>query len=88
MEVIQFLHLIKTFAMKLPKSLLQAMLVGIAIGGATSCKDGLLEQVKDSDLNPTPNKERAVLLPLDVIDVNGDLNKGDYPDNCAACGMG
>lgn len=74
--------------MKLSKSLLQAMLVGIAIGGATSCKDGLLEEVKDFDLNPAPNKERAILLPLDVLDNENEQNNGDYPYNCPGCGMG
>jgi hypothetical protein len=72
--------------MKLSKSLLQAMLVGIAIGGAVSCSEGLVEDIKDLDL--TPNKDRCIPLPLDVLDNGEEVKTSNDPGNCPACGMG
>ena len=61
--------------MKLSKSLLQAIVIGVSLGAATSCT--LVDDMKD-------------VKPKNVIEKCFDQNpnKGGHDINCPACGMG
>ena len=62
--------------MKVSKTILQAVMVGLSIGAASSCT--LIEEVSEGELHACEDKciEKC------------DLNKADETWDCPACGMG
>lgn len=78
--------------MKLSKSLLQAIVIGVSIGTATtSCK------LIDTNVSPETKKERPTANPTDEGSTTRQSDNqsgtceepgGDDWENCAACGMG
>ena len=68
--------------MKISKSLLQAILVGVTIGAASTSCESLKKETANIHLKScAPN--------CDIDHGAGDRNNnGHIPDNCPACGMG
>jgi hypothetical protein len=63
---------LKIQTMKLSKSLLSAILIGIAVQTTSSCK-------KDKELSDSKAKQEAA---------KKEAEKNNVPDPCPACGMG
>jgi hypothetical protein len=76
-----------TKTMKLSKSLLQAILVGVTLGTAgASCT--LIEELDDKDRKGQPTQD-ALAPGNDPTQLQPWRNTGgNPPDNCPACGMG
>lgn len=72
--------------MKISKSLLSAILVGVTLGTVTSCEKAPLETLILSAENGNPTKEGDTCkTPKD--DLENTTTNHNY-DNCPACGMG
>ena len=65
--------------MKISRSLLKAMMIGVTIGTATSCS-GLFEEVKSEDIKHECNDE----CEANCLEGGGKV----FGDTCPACGMG
>ncbi|MCC6723040.1 MAG: hypothetical protein IT258_00925 [Saprospiraceae bacterium] len=74
--------------MKISKSLLQAIVVGVTLGTATSSCD-LVETLSTDDVKQErKNSNGEIVNPRDNNGENGTCNPNDEGGNCPGCGMG
>lgn len=69
--------------MKISKSLLQAIFVGVTIGATTTSCDSLKKDTAGIHF-----KECTENCDIDHGDLERNQNGTTVPDNCPACGMG